>query len=212
MKAGKSKVKSEYSAIGAFSTIGLSKPAQRALAGKGINTLKQLSRYSEKEILGPHGIGRTAIPVLKQAMKSAGLTFNREKTPVEPNKKGAVTVESYIKALPKEVHNTFTAVRKAILAAAPGAEEKIGYGVPFYRLNGHLCALVNQRFHCSLVTMSYDVIRKFKEELKPYKISGTTVHFTSDNPLSPSLVKKIIKERIAENASKTNAKKKEHTK
>ncbi|GAL85432.1 hypothetical protein MYP_2661 [Sporocytophaga myxococcoides] len=53
----------------------VSAPARRALEGKGINTLQLLSQYSEKEILKLHGIGPTAIPKLREAMKCEGLSF-----------------------------------------------------------------------------------------------------------------------------------------
>lgn len=54
---------------------GLSAPAQRALKNEGIKTLNQLSKYSEKEILKLHGIGKSAIPVLKKALKQENLKF-----------------------------------------------------------------------------------------------------------------------------------------
>jgi predicted RecB family nuclease len=50
-------------------------PARRALEGAGIKTLKQLAKYSEKEILALHGIGKTAIPRLKAALEKSGLHF-----------------------------------------------------------------------------------------------------------------------------------------
>jgi uncharacterized protein YdhG (YjbR/CyaY superfamily) len=37
-------------------------------------------------------------------------------------------VEEYLSALPTDMRKLFTGVRKVILAAAPMAEEKIGYG------------------------------------------------------------------------------------
>lgn len=54
---------------------GLSAPAQRALKNEGIKTIKQLSLYSEKEILKLHGIGKTAIPILKKELKKEKLKF-----------------------------------------------------------------------------------------------------------------------------------------
>lgn len=51
-------------------------PARRGLENANIRTLKQLSKYSEKEILKLHGIGKTAIPILKRELNNAGLTFN----------------------------------------------------------------------------------------------------------------------------------------
>jgi len=50
-------------------------PARRALENADIKTLKQLSRFSEKDILKLHGIGKTAIPLLKNELNKIGLTF-----------------------------------------------------------------------------------------------------------------------------------------
>jgi len=207
MKASKRTLNSGNAGEGVFSGIGLGKPAQRALVNRGIDTLRQLSKFTLHEILNLHGIGKSAIPILKQTLRSAGLSFKTEKDDPSVSKKNAGTVDAYLAVLPSNARSTLSVVRKAIKASAPGAEEKINYGVPFYRLNGHLTAFVYTRSHCSLVTMSYDVIRKFERELKPYKISGTTIHFDHDKPLSPALVKKIIKARIKENTSKAEIKK-----
>jgi len=53
----------------------VSAPARRALEGQGIKSLQQLCRYSEKEILQLHGIGPSAMPKLRDALKKEGLSF-----------------------------------------------------------------------------------------------------------------------------------------
>lgn len=53
----------------------LSAPARRALENIGIKTLKQLSKYTEKEIAQLHGMGPNAIAKLKSALKKEGLAF-----------------------------------------------------------------------------------------------------------------------------------------
>ncbi len=56
---------------------GLSAPARRGLENAGIKTLKQLAKYSEKQILELHGIGQSAIPKLKKVLEEEGLTFKK---------------------------------------------------------------------------------------------------------------------------------------
>jgi len=56
----------------------LAAPARRALESNGITTLKQLSEFTEKEILKFHGMGKNSIPVLKQALKEGQLAFKTE--------------------------------------------------------------------------------------------------------------------------------------
>jgi hypothetical protein len=36
---------------------------------------------------------------------------------------------------------------------------------------------------------------------KTHKVSGATIHFSPDNPLSAALVKKILRARVRENAA-----------
>ncbi|MBL7919562.1 MAG: RNA polymerase alpha subunit C-terminal domain-containing protein [Bacteroidia bacterium] len=56
----------------------LSAPARRALENKGIKTLKQLSDYSEQEILELHGMGPGSLPKLRTALKAQKLSFRKK--------------------------------------------------------------------------------------------------------------------------------------
>ena len=42
-----------------------------------IQTIEKLSKYSEKDILKLHGLGKASIPILKKELEKAGLTFDR---------------------------------------------------------------------------------------------------------------------------------------
>jgi DNA repair protein RadC len=54
---------------------GLSQPAQRALAGAGIQSLKELAKFSRAEIKQLHGIGPKALAQLQHALDAKGLSF-----------------------------------------------------------------------------------------------------------------------------------------
>ncbi|MBK7433914.1 MAG: DUF1801 domain-containing protein [Chitinophagaceae bacterium] len=56
----------------------LAAPARRALVNKGISGLEQLARLSETELLALHGIGPASLPVLKKALKDAGMGFTKK--------------------------------------------------------------------------------------------------------------------------------------
>lgn len=56
----------------------LAAPAQRALAGVGIQNLKDLTKFSEVEIKQLHGIGPNALKELRRAMKANGFSFAKE--------------------------------------------------------------------------------------------------------------------------------------
>lgn len=52
-------------------------PARRALEQEGINSLLDLSKYTEEELLQLHGMGPSSIPKLKQALNQKGLSFRK---------------------------------------------------------------------------------------------------------------------------------------
>ncbi|RYF88308.1 MAG: hypothetical protein EOO03_08705 [Chitinophagaceae bacterium] len=55
----------------------LSAPARRALEREKIATAEQLAARTEKELLSLHGMGKTAIPVLKKFLNALGLDFKK---------------------------------------------------------------------------------------------------------------------------------------
>jgi predicted RecB family nuclease len=50
-------------------------PARRALENNRITTLEQLSKYSEKEVLNFHGMGKSTIPKLQKLLSDKELSF-----------------------------------------------------------------------------------------------------------------------------------------
>ena len=55
----------------------ISAPALRGLLNAKITTLVKLSKYTEKELLGLHGIGPASLPPLHKALKANGLSFKK---------------------------------------------------------------------------------------------------------------------------------------
>lgn len=53
----------------------LSSPARNALVHQGIDTLQELSKYTEKEIVRIHGIGPASLPKMRTSLKEEGLAF-----------------------------------------------------------------------------------------------------------------------------------------
>jgi uncharacterized protein YdhG (YjbR/CyaY superfamily) len=119
----------------------------------------------------------------------------------------AKTVDDYLAGLPTEDREALENLRKAIKAAAPQAEETISYRIPGYKYHGALVYFAAFKDHLSLFPAGKSVAAKFRQELKPFKVSGTTIHFTATNPIPASLVKKIVRFRIRENRSRAEKKK-----
>lgn len=53
----------------------LGSPARNALLNHGIDQLEKLAQYSEKDLLKLHGLGKTSLPLLGQALMEKGLKF-----------------------------------------------------------------------------------------------------------------------------------------
>jgi uncharacterized protein YdhG (YjbR/CyaY superfamily) len=109
------------------------------------------------------------------------------------------TIDDYLAGLSSENRAALEKVRRAIHAAVPGAEECISYGMPAFRLNGKLIAgFKASANHCSFHPMSGDTVTTLKADLAGYETSKGTVKFSARAGLPATLVRKLVKARIAE--------------
>lgn len=109
----------------------------------------------------------------------------------------------YLARIPDDKRAALEKLRSRILAAAPGAEDSISYGMPALSLEGRaLVCYAAARDHCALYPMSPQVIEDLADELAGYSLSKGTIRFDPAKPLPAALVKKIVKARIAENRAK----------
>ena len=111
-------------------------------------------------------------------------------------------VEEYLASLPDDKRVALERLRKTIRSAAPMATEKISYGMPAFHHRGNLVYYGAFKDHCSLFPGSKKVLADHADELAGYETTKGTIHFTVDEPLPAALVKKIVKERVAENEAK----------
>jgi uncharacterized protein YdhG (YjbR/CyaY superfamily) len=114
----------------------------------------------------------------------------------------AKTIDEYLAALSNDKREALERLRKTIRAEAPRAEECISYQLPAFRLDGKsLVAFGAATNHCAFYTMSGTTVEAHKKELKDYSTSKGTIRFHPSKPLPASLVRKLVKARIAENAA-----------
>ena len=107
------------------------------------------------------------------------------------------THNDYLATVSADKRVALQTLRKAIKAAAPKAEECISYQVPAFRLNGKfLVAYAAGANHCAFYPGS--VVQSLKKELKGYDTSKGTVRFPAEKPLPSTLVRKLVKLRIAQ--------------
>lgn len=117
-----------------------------------------------------------------------------------------ITIDDYLASLAGEQRIALQKLRKAIMAAAPKAEECISYGLPAFRLDGRpLAAFSAAANHCSFFPMSGTVVSALMDDLKAYNTSKGTIRFPANKPLPATLVRKVIKARIAEMPRKGSA-------
>jgi len=117
--------------------------------------------------------------------------------------KPKVTIhDEYLAALPDDQRSALEKLRKTIRSAAPGAEECISYQLPAFRLGGKVLVLFGATAkHCSFYPGSGTAVEAHKVDLRDYSTSKGTIRFHTVKPLPATLVRKIVKYRIAENAA-----------
>ena len=112
-------------------------------------------------------------------------------------------IDEYLAGVPEPARSTLNKIRAAIRSAAPPeATEAISYGIPTFKYKGSLVAFAAFSKHCSFFPMSLAVMKAFEGELKKFYTSKGTIRFPVDKPLSPALVKKLVKARLAEKERK----------
>ena len=113
------------------------------------------------------------------------------------------TVDEYLAGVTPDQRAALEKVRKAIRAAAPDAEEGISYGLAAFRLDGRpLVAFGASAGHCAFYPMSGETVAAHTKELAGYDTSKGTIRFPADKPLPATLVRKLVKARLAEAAAR----------
>ena len=119
----------------------------------------------------------------------------------------AKTVDEYLSTVSGEQRVALEKLRKTIRSAAPKAEECISYQMPTFKQNGMLVSFGAFSNHCSFFPGAKP-IETHKEELKNFETSKGTIHFQPNKPIPATLIRKIVRERIAEIELKASKKKK----
>ena len=116
------------------------------------------------------------------------------------------TIDQYLSQLSDEKRIPLEKLRTTIKSVAPKAEESISYGLCAFRQNGMLVGFGATPNHLAFYLMSATVLAGFTKELRGYDLSKGTIRFQPDKPLPSTLVRKLVKARLAENDAERNKK------
>jgi uncharacterized protein YdhG (YjbR/CyaY superfamily) len=118
-------------------------------------------------------------------------------------KSTADDVDAYLAKVPEPARTTLSKLRVTIGSVVPSeATEQLSYGMPAFHYQGALVAYAAFKNHCSFFPMQASLTDEMQEELKSYRTSKGTLQFPLDKPLPATLVRKMVKRRIAENERK----------
>ncbi len=131
-------------------------------------------------------------------MKSNKAAKSPSRQPGSKTRRSAKSVADYLSRVPEPARRNFEALRAIVRGAVPDdAIEVISYGIPAFKRGIVLVWFAAFSQHCSLFPTAA-VIERFKEELQGFACSKGTVQFPLDRPIPAQLVKKLVKERVAE--------------
>lgn len=125
--------------------------------------------------------------------------MSAKRTPITKRGGHPNTVGEYIARVPQPARALIHKMRAAIRSVVPReATEVISYRIPAFRSNkGVLVWYAAFSDHLSLFPTA-SVIVAFKKELKAFSTSKGTIHFSTERPLPITLIKKIVKARVAQ--------------
>jgi uncharacterized protein YdhG (YjbR/CyaY superfamily) len=113
------------------------------------------------------------------------------------------TVDEYLALVPEPARSTLQKVRSVIRSILPpDTTEVLSYGIPTFRHQRNLVSYAAFKDHCSFFPLGSSALEGFSDELKPYRAAKGTLHFPLDEPLPSTLIKKIVKARLAQNDSR----------
>ncbi len=107
------------------------------------------------------------------------------------------SVDEYFATIAEPALTRLKELRAAIRSVVPrGTSEILSYRIPAFRHKRVLVWYAAFADHCSLFPTS-EVMSQFQDELSSFSTSKGTIHFPLERRIPVTLVKKIVKARVA---------------
>ena len=118
-------------------------------------------------------------------------------------RKKPTTIDEYLASLKPDRRAALGKLRRMIRSVVPDAEECISYSMPAFRYNGHVIAgFLATAKGCSYFPFSGTTLSTLSSELARYSRTKSALHFDAERPLPLAIVRKLIKTRVAETATR----------
>ena len=111
----------------------------------------------------------------------------------------AVGVTEYLASLPPDSRRALGRLRALVRAAAPKAVEGRSYGIIGYKVDGRpfiYCGGFKQ--HVAMYPVTAAMRRDHADAIAPFQVSKGTLKFPLDAPVPVTLIKRLLKTRLAE--------------
>ena len=115
-----------------------------------------------------------------------------------------VAIDEYLAGVNPSGRALLQKLRKTIHAIVPEAEECISYRMPAFRHQGRIIAGFQATSSgCSYYPFSGTTLNTVARDIEGYSHTKSALHFGPEQPLPASLVRKLLKARIAEGKRET---------
>jgi uncharacterized protein YdhG (YjbR/CyaY superfamily) len=109
------------------------------------------------------------------------------------------TIDAYLVGIQRGRRRPLEDLRRTIGRVVPAVQECISYGMPAFRVEGGIVAgFAATKAGYSYYPFSGQTLSELSDEVEGYKGTKSVLHFSAKQPLPVSLVRKLLKARLAE--------------
>ena len=111
-------------------------------------------------------------------------------------------IDHYIQSFPEDIQEILQKIREIVLKTAPGAEERISYGMPAFNYNGKILVYFAAfRSHIGFYALPSGN-QAYQKELSQYKTGKGSIQFPLSKPIPYPLIAEIVDFRRIQNNNK----------